>query len=130
VHVADLAGAVLTAVERPHTAGRRYNVAGPEPLTFAELLTTAAATVGCRVRVVPVPLTPVIAATRGYERISTRPKIRAEQWQRLAEDKAFPIDAAARDLGYVPRSFAAGIREEAEALGLLPEPTSTQRSHA
>src|ERR1700684_3260636 len=36
VHVADLAGAVLTAVERPETAGRSYDVAGPEPLTFAE----------------------------------------------------------------------------------------------
>ena len=36
VHVADLAGAVLTAVERPAAAGRRYDVAGPEPLTFAE----------------------------------------------------------------------------------------------
>ncbi len=137
VHVADLAGAVLNAVERPQAAGRRYDVAGPEPLTFAELLGTAAATVGCRVRLVPVPLAPVIAATRGYERVSRRPRIRAEQWQRLAEDKAFPIDDAARDLDYAPRSFAEGIRGEAESLGLLPgavphtsEPKSMQRSHA
>jgi nucleoside-diphosphate-sugar epimerase len=120
VHVADLAGAVLAAVERPATASSCYDVAGPEPLTFAELLRASAAAVGCRVRLVPVPLAPVIALTRGYERLSRRPRIRAEQWQRLAEDKAFPIDAAARDLGYAPRSFAEGIREEAVALGLAP----------
>ena len=113
VHVADLADAVLTAVERPETAGHGYDVAGPEPLTFADLLRTAAAAVGGRVLLVPVPLAPVIALTRGYEKLSRSPRIRAEQWQRLAEDKAFPIDVAARDLGYSPRSFADGIRSEA-----------------
>jgi len=118
VHVADLAGAVLAAVERPETAGRGYDVAGPEPLTFADLLRDAAAAVGCRVKLVPVPLAPVIALTRGYERVSRKPRIRAEQWERLAEDKAFPIDAAARDLAYAPRTFGAGIRAEAVALGL------------
>jgi hypothetical protein len=68
----------------------------------------------------PVPLAPAIALTRGYERVSRKPRIRAEQWQRLAEDKAFPIDAAARDLAYAPRTFGEGIRGEAVALGLAP----------
>jgi uncharacterized protein YbjT (DUF2867 family) len=137
VHVADLAGAVLTAAERPQVAGSCYDVAGPRPLAFAELLHLSSAAVGCRLRLLPVPLSPVIALTRGYERFSRRPRVRAEQWQRLAEDKAFPIDAAARDLGYAPRSFAEGIREEAAALGLAPcyrhPPTSDiyqRRSHA
>jgi len=141
VHVADVAGAVLAAVERPETAGRCYDVAGPEPLIFAELLRVSAAAVGCRAHLLPVPLAPVIALTRCYERISRRPRLRAEQWQRLAEDKAFPIGAAAGDLAYAPRSFAEGIRAEAAALGLtptLPAPPSpgpssrtlTRRNHA
>ena len=108
-------------------AGRCYDVAGPEPLTFAELLRASAAAVGGRVRLVPVPLAPVIALTRCYERLSRRPRIRAEQWQRLAEDKAFPIDAAARDLDYAPRPFAEGIQAEAAALGLRPESSPVPR---
>ena len=120
VHVADLASAVLSAVERAETAGQCYDVAGPEPLTFAGLLRTAAAVTGCRVRLVPMPLTPAITLTRGYERLSRQPRIRAEQLQRLAEDKAFAIDAAVRDLAYAPRPFAAGLRAEAEALRLIP----------
>jgi uncharacterized protein YbjT (DUF2867 family) len=123
VHVADLAGAVLTAVERPQAAARRYDVAGPEPLMFADVLREAASAVGGRVHLVPVPLAPVIAVTRGYERVCRRPRIRVEQWQRLAEDKAFGIEAAARDLDYAPRPFAEGIRAEAEALGLSPTPS-------
>ena len=126
VHVADLAGAVLAAVQRPQSAGSGYDVPGPEPLTFGELLRLSAAAVGCRVRLVPLPLAPVIALTRGYERVSRVPAIRAEQWQRLAENKAFSVRAAARDLGYAPRSFAAGIRAEAELLGLARRPLSRQ----
>jgi uncharacterized protein YbjT (DUF2867 family) len=118
VHVADVADAVLSAVERPATAGATYDVAGPVPLTFDELLRTSARAVASRTRFVPVPLTPVVAVVRGYERLSPRPRIRAEQLLRLAEHKAYVIDSAARDLGFSPRPFAAGIRAEAQAMGL------------
>jgi uncharacterized protein YbjT (DUF2867 family) len=118
VHAADVADAVLTAAERPAATGRSYDVAGPEPLTFTELLQTAALAVASRTRFVPVPLSPVLAAARGYELLSRSPKIRAEQVRRLAEDKAFAIDDAIRDLDYAPRSFAEGIRAEARAMGL------------
>jgi len=118
VHAADVADAVLAAAERPAAAGHIYNVAGPEPLTFTELLRTASLAVASRTRFVPVPLFPVVAAARGYELFSKNPRIRVEQLRRLAEDKAFAIDDAARDLGYAPRSFAEGIRAEARAMGL------------
>ena len=118
VHAADVADAVLAAIERPATAGNRYDVAGPEPLPFAELLRISADTVGSRTRFLPVPLFPLVALARGYGRLSRHPRIRVEQLLRLAEDKAFPIDDAARDLGYRPRSFPAGIRCEAHSMGL------------
>lgn len=118
VHVADVAAAVLSALQRPAAIGSMYNVAGPEPLPFSELLRTCARAVGSRTRLVPVPLTPLVTLARGYERLSRHPRIRAEQLLRLAEDKAFGIDDAIRDLGYAPRSFAAGIGDEARTLGL------------
>jgi uncharacterized protein YbjT (DUF2867 family) len=118
VHVADVADAVLAAVERPAAVGNRYDVAGPEPLPFAELLRIAADTVGSRTRFLPVPLVPLVALARGYGRLSRSPRIRVEQVLRLAEDKVFPIDDAVRDLGYCPRSFPAGIRGEARSMGL------------
>jgi uncharacterized protein YbjT (DUF2867 family) len=118
VHAADVADAVLAAAERPAAAGHIYDVAGPEPLTFAELLRTSARAVASRTRFVPVPLSPVVAAARGYELVSRNPRIRVEQVRRLAEDKAFAIDHAVHDLGYAPRSFADGIHAEARAMGL------------
>jgi uncharacterized protein YbjT (DUF2867 family) len=118
VHVADVADAVLTAAERPAAAGVIYEVAGPEPLTFTELLRTCASAVASRTRFVSVPLSPVIALASGYELVSQHPRIKAEQLRRLAEDKAFPIDTAVRGLGYAPRPFADGIGAEARAMGL------------
>jgi uncharacterized protein YbjT (DUF2867 family) len=118
VHVADVAAAVLASLQRSAAIGSLYNVAGPEPLPFAELLRTCARAVGSRTRLVPIPLAPLVTLVRGYERLSRHPRIRAEQLLRLAEDKAFPIDAAIQDLGYAPRPFADGIGDEARALGL------------
>ncbi len=118
VHVADVAAAVLAAVERPAAIGSLYNVAGPEPLAFTELLSTCARAVGSRTRLVPVPLAPLVTLARGYERLSRRPRIRSEQLLRLAEDKVFAIDDAIRDLGYAPRAFADGVADEARMLGL------------
>ena len=62
---------------------------------------------------------------RGYELVSRHPRIRVEQLRRLAEDKAFAIDAAVRDLAYAPRSFADGIAAEARALGLPVTPAAS-----
>lgn len=125
VHVADLAGAVISAVERAAAEERCYDVAGPEPIQFAELLRTAARVVGSRTMFVPVPLAPAVAAARCYELCSARPRIRAEQLRRVAEDKAFSIDEAVRDLHFAPRPFCAGIKAEASALG-LSKGTSTE----
>jgi hypothetical protein len=73
-------------------------VAGPEPLTFAGLLRISAHTVASRIRFASVPLAPTVAAARCCERLGRHPRIRAEQLPCLAEDKAFAIDDAARDL--------------------------------
>jgi uncharacterized protein YbjT (DUF2867 family) len=118
VHVADVAAAVLATLQPPAAIGSLYNVAGPEPLPFAELLNSCAHAVGSRTRLVPVPLTPLVTLARGYELLSRHPRIRPEQLRRLGEDKAFAIDDAIRDLGYAPRSFADGIDDEARLLGL------------
>ncbi len=116
VHVEDLAAALLGAVGNDAAIGATYDVAGPEAITFRALLETAAQAAGRRARLVPVPLGPTIGAVRLYERAAARPRIKAEQLERLAEDKAFDNGPAARDLGHAPRSFADGVRAEAALL--------------
>lgn len=123
VHVDDLAQAVLAAIDpETHTATthQAYDVAGPEALTFRRIVEETAAAAGREPRLLPIPLTPLIVAVRLYERLAPSPRLKAEQLQRLAEDKAFDIGPARRDLGYDPRPFAEGIAQEA-ALLATPE---------
>ena len=77
VRAADVANAVLRR-RASCAAGHVYDVAGPEPMTFTELLRRLARAAASR-RFVPMPLSPLRAAARGYELLSRNPKIRAEQ---------------------------------------------------
>lgn len=116
VHVEDLAQAVVAVLDAPLSTGQAYDVAGPEALTFTQLIDQAGNAVGRHTRPVPVPLGPAVAAVRLYERMAPRPRLTAEQLERLAEDKVFDISAARRDLAFEPRPFAEGIRQEAAML--------------
>jgi hypothetical protein len=47
-----------------------------------------------------------------YEKISRKPRLKAEQVLRLNENKDFPHDEASRDFGYNPLSFEEGMKLE------------------
>ncbi|MFN2607544.1 MAG: NAD-dependent epimerase/dehydratase family protein [Acidimicrobiales bacterium] len=115
IHVDDLAAAVVAALDRPATVGRAYNLAGPEPLPLSRVVSEAAAALGRSPRLVPFPLGPARAVVGTYERLVARPRLRAEQVERLGEDKAVDISDARHDLGFAPRPFAAAIRAQAAA---------------
>ncbi len=116
VHVEDLAGAVVAAIEQPRSYGQAYNLSGPSPLTFNQVIDTAAGALGRPVYKVRFPLKLAVLMLEAYERISPRPFLKAEQVLRLNEDKTFSHEAAARDLGFAPRSFDEGIRAEVEMM--------------
>lgn len=111
VHVADLAWFVATAMEHRPTA-TTYDVGGPAPLSLHEVVRQAAAAVGRRPVLLPVPLEPVVGMVRLYERVARRPRLRVEQVRRLNEDKNVDITSA-QTLGFAPREFADGIAAEA-----------------
>ncbi len=116
VHVQDLAHAVLAAATTSLAVARTYDVAGPQALSFRELLDQAGSAIGRRPRQVPLPLRASVWALRAYEKVVPRARVKAEQLERLSEDKAFDISAAVADLDYRPRSFAKGVGEEAASL--------------
>ena len=116
VHVEDVAAALVAALGTAESIGRAYDTAGPEPMTFGDLVAESATAMCRRVLTVPVPLRPVVGVTRMYERRAATPRLKAEQFERLGEDKSFDISPAVADLGYRPRPFSVGIRDEAEMM--------------
>jgi uncharacterized protein YbjT (DUF2867 family) len=118
VHVDDLAGAIVAAWASPAAEGRTYDLSGATPFPLDTMLDLAGAACGRRVRKVHLPLGSVAGTLGLLESLGARLPVRREQVLRLAEDKAFPHDAARRDLAFAPRPFEVGVREEARLLGM------------
>jgi nucleoside-diphosphate-sugar epimerase len=119
VHVDDLAGAIVAALMSSAAERKAYDVSGRAPLSLDATIDAASAAVGRRRAKVHLPLRPVAWVLATPERIGWSFRIRSEQVLRLAEDKAFAHDEAARDFGFAPRGFEEGIAAEARALGLV-----------
>lgn len=113
VHVGDVAKVILACLSCSTSVSKAYNVAGPEPLTFRQLIQEAGVAVGRSPFLIRIPLRPLISAMRLYEFVVPQPRLKAEQVARLAEDKAIDISDVRRDLHCAPRSFSEGIRQEA-----------------
>jgi nucleoside-diphosphate-sugar epimerase len=121
VHVADLASAIVQALEAGGvTIGQTYNISGESSVTYNQLLDTVCRLMARKVRKIHFPARPIIFGLRALERLPVRLPIKAEQVQRLNEHKAFDHSAASRDFGYRPRSLTEGIRQELEEMELVP----------
>jgi uncharacterized protein YbjT (DUF2867 family) len=124
-HARDVAEAVVAALERPETAGRTYDVVGPERLTLRQVVRTVARGLGLPLVIVPTPLVllrPVIAlwSRRSASALSTPSQLRI-----LERGIVGDPEPAHRDLGVVPRPFTVeSVREVAAAS------ESAARAHA
>jgi uncharacterized protein YbjT (DUF2867 family) len=113
VHVEDVATAVAEALACPATVGRVYNLSGEEPIRLGALVEEVAQTLGRRPLIVKLPIAPIVKVIGWWNRIGRAP-LKTEQVMRIAEDKHFSHTEAARDFGFCPRSFSAGVRGEVQ----------------
>ncbi len=116
VYYEDCARGVYEALVRSAAVGQSYDLPGAEPLTYMELVKTAAGALERKPRIVRLPLEPVRLSLTAAERLRLPLPIRSEQVLRLREDKAYSYDKAEWELGYAPRPFSEGIALEVARL--------------
>ncbi|HET7272264.1 MAG TPA: NAD(P)H-binding protein [Rubrobacter sp.] len=119
VYHEDCARGVLEALKRPVSVHRSYDLPGAEPLTYLDMVKTAAAALGREPRIVRLPIEPVRRVLVAAERLRLPLPIDSGQVVRLREDKAYPYDDARRDLDYRPRPFREGVALEVARLRKL-----------
>ena len=107
----DVIAAIESAMERRISIGKAYTVAGPESISYADMVRTILRRLNRRALLVPLPLGALKVLVRFYGRLSRHPRIRIDQILRLEEDKVFDISEARNELGSAPsrstRGFAA-----------------------
>ncbi len=116
VHVEDLSDGIARAV-REDVSGE-FNLAGPTPQTYRQILDLACRALGKSVHFLPVSHDFTVRLMTLFERVPAFP-ITREQVLRLQEDKAFDISSSRAALNFAPRPFEQGVREEVERLQSL-----------
>jgi uncharacterized protein YbjT (DUF2867 family) len=112
VHADDLAACILETLKSDAAIGKSYDVPGGSAHSLREIVSIISEILGKRILTVPVSLGLAEAAAGAIEKILGRAIVQPEQLARLREDKQYDCSAAARDLGYSPRSFREGVADE------------------
>ncbi|MBR0599543.1 SDR family oxidoreductase [Sinanaerobacter chloroacetimidivorans] len=115
VHARDLGNAYYDVITHSETTkNKQYDLSGKEPLSYLSIILIIKTFLNSRVRIIKLPISLSILAARVYNAVFKNAIITVEQVMRMQEDKAFNHEAAAKDFGYSPISFEAGIQEEIE----------------
>jgi nucleoside-diphosphate-sugar epimerase len=112
VYVKDLAMAIVNAYEKNVSIRKAYNVSGAEALSYNEVVDITGKALGKKVLKIHIPMKLSYNLLKMYEKVSKKPKLKAEQVLRLNENKDFSYEDAKNDLGYKPLSFEEGIKFE------------------
>ena len=94
---------------------KSYILSGRDSLLLRDLFGEIAGFLGVKRRFISVPFPLAYAGAWGIYVLSLGRMDFREKVQRLCEDRSYPHDEAARDLGYDPMPFAEGLRLEVDA---------------
>ena len=104
VAVEDVAQAFVRALDEPETEGRSFELCGPEPKSWREILETIAAAVGKRKMMLPAPALGVKTAAALFDRFPWFP-ITRDQITMLLEGNVCADASAYPLLGIQPQAF-------------------------
>jgi NADH dehydrogenase len=104
VFVEDVAEAIARILADPATAGRTYELAGPEVYTMRELVMIVLRTIGIRRALVPVPFAVAEIQARLFELLPNPPLTTGQVDLLRADNVASGTLPGLRDLNIVPRA--------------------------
>jgi uncharacterized protein YbjT (DUF2867 family) len=107
IHIDDVAASLAAALAAPTAPGTPIVIAGPQPMTYREMVDAIARARGLNLMVIPIPVVPVMAMARMAGMLD-RFRGMAGSVRRLLEDKSFDITEMRQRLGVEPRGFEPG----------------------
>ena len=112
IYVRDLAWSIVEIIEKRETFFRIFNLSGPVPLTFKEIIKVISQNLGKKPLMLYLPYSFFSKLLSFLEFLGLKTFIKSEQIMRLNEDKIFPHIEAKNVFGYKPTEFKKAIFEE------------------
>lgn len=113
LHVDDFAECILRCVDRRITG--RFTLAGPEQITFNDLVRSALAKAGIKARAVRIPRALWSSAAEIGERLPFTSGWNRGQYAGVYTGQPYSIEDATAILGRPPRGIATGLKETPES---------------
>ena len=111
VFVQDAVEIVLRVLDDESSAGRTYDVAGPESLSFNDFIEILGRVQGRRARPLHVPAPLALLGARMLGRLQAHPFVNVDQVMAFLQDTEVDIEPARRDLSWDPRPLDEGLAE-------------------
>ena len=113
IFVWDLIAAIEACLDHPEVAGHTYVVAGPEAITYREMVETVAEAAGLkRPRFVYLPRRTCTFIAQLVRLFWKKSPVDPDAIRRFGEDRAFAIHPAQRDLGFAPIPFREALEKK------------------
>ena len=113
VYVEDVACAVSSAVSRRSSHYQCYDIAGPDVMTYSEMLDHIASEAGRHPIKVYVPLFAAHTIGWAMEKLLPNPRVTRDRVRRMREDRHIDTRETADALGHFPCSFVDGLKRAA-----------------
>jgi uncharacterized protein YbjT (DUF2867 family) len=109
IHSDDVVSCIEAALRRDDALGEPIIVAGPQVISYRDLVQAVGRAIGKSPVVLPVPGFALQIAAALTTIVPGIPTIRIDEARRLSEDKTFPIDGMRRRLGVEPMDIQTGL---------------------
>lgn len=107
--VGDLTRVVLDLIGRPDALGQRYEVGGPDRVTYREMVQEVIRALDKRRFIVPVPLPLIKLVARGSELAHLPFPVASDQLRQLSFDNVTAIDSVESQFGFTPRPLRGNL---------------------
>ena len=113
IHMRDVAGACVSALQAPQAANCAYNISGGETLTYRVMVSRVFSALGRPVRTLTVPLWFFSLAVTVLRCLPRYRKWTSAMAERMNQDLVFDHSQASRDFGFSPQVFVLAAEDVA-----------------
>jgi NADH dehydrogenase len=117
VYLGDLSDAIIACLENDATIGRIYDIGGPDPVSFDDLIARLSAELGRSRPTLHIPFSISLLAARALAALLSNPPITVSNVLGSNQDTGIDIGPARRDFGFDPIGLDEGIRRVLAAPG-------------
>jgi NADH dehydrogenase len=111
VFVGDAVELLLRVLDRDEAAGRTYDVAGPETISFDDFIGAVGRAMGRTSKPLHIPASVALFGARILGRLMAHPPINVDQVMAFLQDTEVDIEPARRDFAWDPRPLEEGLAE-------------------